>query len=84
MRKKEHSMSKKVIIMIIIFLIGIVLVPEGVINLLMYDPSPEEILINKIEGISGMRIKEVRNSILQIGFGSACIVSAIILYRKRN
>ena len=70
------------IIGIVLLVVGAVLLVLGAYNLISYNTSTGGKVANKIAGAFGTRTDAVRNSLIQIGIGAACVVVGYFVFKK--
>jgi uncharacterized membrane protein len=80
--KKRMTIIK--IIGIILLLAGVVILILGAYNLISFNTSTGGKIANKTASFFGKQTKTVRNSIVEIGIGTACAVVGFFLYKKKR
>jgi multidrug transporter EmrE-like cation transporter len=71
------------IIGIILLVVGVVVLILGAYNLISFNSSTGGKIANKVAGVFGAKTETVKNSIIQISIGIACLVVGVVLYKKR-
>jgi len=75
----KKRMRTKKIIGIILLLVGVAVLAVGTYNYISYSGK----FMNKAAGLFNKQTETVRNSIIEIGIGAACVIAGFSLYKKR-
>ena len=70
------------IVGIVLLVIGAIVLIMGIYDLITFNNSTVGKISNKLAGFAGKKTEAVKNAIIQIAIGGACLVVGFVLYKR--
>ena len=76
------KMSIIKIVGLVLLVVGLVVLIMGAYDLISFNNSTGGKIANNIAGAFGKKTEAVKNAIVQIAIGAACLVVGFVLYKR--